>query len=388
MHFHVEDGNPDNRGAFFQEMADVSLAPSVLRVAGGTASFMSDRFPERRRKGNHTMGIIEDLRAKAVQFQKTICLPEAMDERTLVATDTCGKLGFGPIVLVGNTDAIHARAREVGADISKAVIRDPATDPEYDKIVQALVEIRKSKGLSVEAAREALKDEIMYAAMLVKLGAVDGYVSGAVHSTADTLRPALQVIKAKPGIKTISAFFMMVLPESSPYFKTQPVMFFADSALVQDPTPEQLADIAINTAHSWKAMMGSDPVVAFLSHSTKGSAKHEKVDKVVAGLHLAKAAAPEIEMDGEFQTDAALIAKVGAQKAPDSKVPGRANVLVFPDLDAANIGYKLVERLAGATAIGPVMSGMAKPVNDLSRGCKAEDIVDTVAVTAVQAAGQ
>ena len=334
------------------------------------------------------MGIIDELRAKAAKYQKTICLPEALDERTLVAAAKCGELNFGPVVLIGDTQAIQAKAKEVGADISKAIIRDPATDADYEKIVSTLVELRASKGMTPEKAKEALKDEIMYAAMLVKLGMVDGYVSGAVHSTADTLRPALQVVKAKPGVKTISAFFMMVMPETSPYFKTQPVMFFADTALVQNPTSEELADIAIGTAQSWKAMMGSEPVVAFLSHSTKGSAKHADVDKVVNAVEIAKKAAPGVEMDGEFQADAALIAEVGAKKAPGSKVPGRANILVFPDLDAANIGYKLVERLAGATAIGPVMSGMAKPVNDLSRGCKAEDIVDTVAVTACQAAGQ
>ncbi len=332
------------------------------------------------------MGIIDELRAKAVKFQKRICLPEAMDERTLHAAAECGRLGFGPVVLIGDTDKVNAKAKEVGADLAKAVLRDPARDPMYQKIVDTLVELRKSKGMTQEEAKKALQDNIMYAAMLVKLGEVDGYVSGAVHSTADTLRPALQVIKAKPGIDTISAFFMMVLPESSPYYQPQPVMFFADTALVQTPSVEQLADIAINTAHSWKAMMGSEPVVAFLSHSTKGSAKHPEIDRVVAGFKLAKEKAPEIEMDGEFQADAALIQKVGSQKAPGSKVPGRANCLVFPDLDAANIGYKLVERLAGATAIGPVMAGMAKPVNDLSRGCKWEDIVDTVAVTACQAA--
>ncbi|MCD8351156.1 MAG: phosphate acetyltransferase [Planctomycetaceae bacterium] len=333
------------------------------------------------------MGIIDEIRAKAVKFQKTVCLPEAMDERTLVATAECGKLGFGPVVLIGNTAAIQAKAMEVKADISKAIIRDPATDPDFPTIVSTLVELRKAKGMTEEMAKKALEDEIMYAAMLVKLGKVDGYVSGAVHSTADTLRPALQVIKARPGVKTISAFFMMVLPETSPYYNTQPVLFFADTALVQNPTSEELADIAIGTAQSWKAMMGTAPVIAFLSHSTKGSAKHADIDKVVKAVEIAKAAAPDIEMDGEFQADAALINAIGAKKAPGSTVPGRANILIFPDLDAGNIGYKLVERLAGATAIGPVMSGMAKPVNDLSRGCKAEDIVDTVAVTAVQAAG-
>lgn len=332
------------------------------------------------------MGIIQEIHAKAAKLQKTICLPEAMDERTLIATEGCAKAGFGPIVLIGDTDKIHAKAKECGADISKAIIRDPAKDPDYDKIVATLVEIRQAKGMTPEKAKEALKDEVMYGAMLVRLGMVDGYVSGAVHSTADTLRPALQVVKAAKGVKTISGFFIMVMPETSPYYKTQPVLFFADAGLVQTPTAEELADIAVGTANSWKALMGTPPVIAFLSHSTKGSAKHVEIDKVVAGLGLAKKAAPDIEMDGEFQADAALIPEIGSKKAPGSTVPGRANVLIFPDLDSANIGYKLVERLGGATAIGPIMSGMAKPVNDLSRGCKASDIVDTVAVTACQAA--
>lgn len=333
------------------------------------------------------MSILQDIRARAAKLQKTICLPEAMDERTLHAAAACAKAGFGPIVLVGDGDKIRAKAKEVGADISKAAVRDPAKDPAYDKIVAKLVELRANKGMTPEKAKAALKDEIMYAAMLVKMGEVDGYVSGAVHSTADTLRPALQVIKAAKGVKTVSAFFMMVLPEYSPYYKTQPVLFFADSGLVQNPSPEELADIAIGTARSWTALVGSKPVVAMLSHSTKGSAKHPDVDKVLAALEIARKADPALEIDGELQGDAALIPSIAAKKAPGSTVAGRANVLVFPDLDAGNIAYKLVERLAGATAIGPLISGMAKPVNDLSRGCKAEDIVDAVAVTACQAHG-
>ncbi len=332
------------------------------------------------------MGILEDIRAKAAKFQKTICLPEAMDERTLHAAAGCAKLGFGPIVLIGDTAKIQAKAKECGADISKAVIRDPAQDPDYNDIVNKLVELRQAKGMTVDQAKEALKDEVMYGAMLVKMDKVDGYVSGAVHSTADTLRPALQIIKAKKGVKTVSAFFMMVLPDSSPYAKTQKVLFYADSGLVQNPDAAQLADIAVGTAQSWTALVGTEPVVAMLSHSTKGSAKHADVDKVVEATKLAKQLAPDLELDGEFQADAALIASVGASKAPGSKIPGRANVLVFPDLDAGNIAYKLTERLVGATAIGPLISGMAKPVNDLSRGCKAEDIIDAVAVTACQAA--
>ena len=334
------------------------------------------------------MGILNDIRSKAVKFKKTICLPEALDERTLHAAAGCAKLGFGPIVLVGGKADIQAKAKEAGADISHAVIRDPASDPEYDRLTSALVELRQNKGMTPEKAKEALKDGIMYAAMLVKLGLVDGYVSGAVHSTADTLRPALQVIKARKGVKTVSAFFMMVLPESSPYHKTQPVLFYADSGLVQNPNPEELADIAIGASQSWTALVGSKPVVAMLSHSTKGSARHADVDKVVAALEIVRRTAPDLEIDGEFQADAALIKEIGAKKAPGSGIPGRANILIFPDLDAGNISYKLTERLAGATAIGPLISGMAKPVNDLSRGCKAEDIIDAVAVTCCQAAAQ
>ncbi|MDR1534412.1 MAG: phosphate acetyltransferase [Planctomycetota bacterium] len=332
------------------------------------------------------MGILNDIRAKAVKLKKTICLPEALDERTLLAAAGCAKLDFGPIVLVGEAEKIRARAGECGADISRAVIRDPASDSEFDRLVSTLVELRQAKGMTPEKARAALQDGIMYAAVLVKLGLVDGYVSGAVHSTADTLRPALQVIKARKGVKTVSAFFMMVLPEYSPYYRTQPVLFYADSGLVQNPGPEELADIAVGTAQSWKALIGGDPVVALLSHSTKGSAKHPDVDKVTAALEIIKKIAPELEVDGEFQADAALIREIGAKKAPGSRVPGRANVLIFPDLDAGNISYKLTERLAGATAIGPLISGLDKPVNDLSRGCKAEDIIDAVAVTCCQAA--
>ena len=331
------------------------------------------------------MSILQDIRSRAAKMQKTICLPEAMDERTLHAAAICAKEGFGKIVLIGDEDKIKAKAREVGADISKAVIRDPAKDPAYDKIVATLVELRAAKGMTTEKAQAALKDEVMYGAMLVKMGEVDGYVSGAVHSTADTLRPALQVIKAAKGVKTVSAFFMMVLPETSPYYASQPVLFFGDSGLVQNPSAEELADIAIGTARSWKALIGTKPVVAMLSHSTKGSAKHADVDKVLAALEIAKKTDPELDIDGELQGDSALIPAIAEKKAPGSKVAGHANVLVFPDLDAGNIAYKLVERLAGATAIGPLISGMAKPVNDLSRGCKAEDIVDAVAVTACQA---
>jgi phosphate acetyltransferase len=335
------------------------------------------------------MDILATLRRRAAQAQKTIALPEGDDDRTLRAAAMAVKESFGPVVLLGNPDAVGKKASALGVDLSKVAVRDPAKDPEFDLVLNTLVELRKDKGMTPDKAREALKDSIMYAAMLVKLGKVDGYVSGAVHSTADTLRPALQVIKSAKGVKTVSAFFMMGLPEASPYAKTQKVLFYADSGLVQNPSAEQLADIAIGTARSWQALIpDTPPVIAFLSHSTKGSAAHPDVEKVTKAMELARAAAPNLEMDGEMQADAALIADIGAKKAPGSKVPGRANVLVFPDLDAGNIAYKLTERLAGATAIGPLISGLAKPVNDLSRGCKAEDIVDAMAVTACQAAAQ
>lgn len=333
------------------------------------------------------MDVLKSIRERAVKLKKTIALPEADDDRTLHAAAMCHKEGFGPVVLIGEPGKINAQAKSLGIDISHAVIRDKATDPDYERVLNTLVELRKSKGMTPEMAKKALEDNIMYAAVLVKLGLVDGYVSGAVHSTADTLRPALQVIKPAQGVKTVSAFFMMVLPPSSPYYNTQNVLFYADSGLVQNPNPAELADIAIGTARSWRALIpGVEPVVAMLSHSTKGSAKHPDVDKVVEATRIAKELDPNLELDGEFQGDAALLKDIGAKKAPGSKIPGRANILIFPDLDAGNICYKLTERLAGATAIGPLISGLARPVNDLSRGCKAEDIVDAVAVTACQGA--
>ena len=331
------------------------------------------------------MDILKIIRDRAVSLKKKICLPEALDERTLKATELCIKANFGSIVLIGDEKQIQAKAKECGCDISKAIIRNPKTDPDYEKILNTLVELRKDKGMTPDKAKIALEDTITYAAMLVKLDLVDGYVSGAVHSTADTLRPALQIIKPAKGVSTVSAFFMMVLPDSSPYAKVQKLLFYADSGLVQNPDAKQLADIAIGTARSWKALVpGIEPVVAMLSHSTKGSAKHPDVDKVVEATNHVRQAEPNLLVDGELQADAALIAAIGQKKAPGSKVAGNANILVFPDLDAGNIAYKLTERLVGATAIGPLISGLSKPVNDLSRGCKAEDIFDAVAVTACQ----
>jgi len=291
------------------------------------------------------------------------------------------KEGTAEITLIGNKNEIIAKAE--GLDLSKAVLVDPNSYEKMDELVSTFAELRKSKGMTKDEAADVLKKDAQYlGVMLVKAGLADGMVSGAIHSTADTLRPALQILKTKPGTKLVSSFFVMVVPDC-PY-GSDGVFIFADPGLVQNPNPEELAAIALSSAESYKQLMKEEPVVAFLSHSTKGSAKHPDVDKVLEAVKIAKAAAPDLMMDGEFQLDAAIVPEIGASKAPGSSVAGKANVLVFPDLDAANIGYKLTQRLAKAEAYGPVTQGIAKPVNDLSRGCSAEDVVGVIAITALQ----
>ena len=269
-------------------------------------------------------------------------------------------------------------------DISGATIVDPATDARTEGYIAKLVELRQKKGMTPEQAKELLlSNYLYYGVMMVKMGDADGMVSGACHSTADTLRPCLQILKTKPGTKLVSAFFLMVVPNCD--MGANGTFIFADAGLEQNPDPEKLANIAISSADSFKLLVEKEPVVAMLSHSTKGSAKHADVDKVVEATKIAQELAPELALDGELQLDAAIVPSVGESKAPGSKVAGHANVLVFPDLDAGNIGYKLVQRLAKAEAYGPLTQGIAAPVNDLSRGCSAEDIVGVVAITAVQA---
>ena len=328
------------------------------------------------------MGFIDEIKAKAKTSKKTIVLPETEDSRTYEAAEAVLKEGTANLILIGSEEEI---AKNKGSfDISGATIVDPATSEKTDAYIAKLVELRQKKGMTEEQAREILlTNYLYYGVMMVKMGDADGMVSGACHSTADTLRPCLQILKTKPGTKLVSSFFVMVVPDCD--MGENGTFVFSDCGLEQNPDPEKLAAIALSSAESFKTLTGKEPVVAMLSHSTKGSAKHADVDKVVEATKIAHELAPELKLDGELQLDAAIVPEVGASKAPGSEVAGKANVLIFPDLDAGNIGYKLVQRLGKAEAYGPLTQGIAAPVNDLSRGCSAEDIVGVVAITAVQA---
>ena len=326
--------------------------------------------------------IIDKIKERAKQNIKTIVLPETMDKRTLVAADKILKEHIANIILIGTEEEINKNSE--GLDITKATIINPHTSDLTDTLIEKLYQLRKEKGMTRENAKELLLNDYMYyACMLVKEGKADGAVSGACHSTSNTLRPALQILKTAPGIKLVSAFFLMEVPNCE--YGAKGTFLFADSGLEQNPTPEKLAAIAGSSADSFKLLTEEEPIVAMLSHSTKGSAKHPDVDKVIEATNLAKYLYPNYKIDGELQLDAAIVPSVASSKAPSSSVAGHANVLIFPDLDAGNIGYKLVQRLAKAEAYGPVTQGIAKPVNDLSRGCSADDIVGVVAITAVQA---
>ena len=329
------------------------------------------------------MSFIENIIERAKQEIKKIVLPEATDIRTLKAVDTILKKGFCKIILLGNEEEVLNLAKENNLDISKAEIINPKTSQDYEQYVNAFYELRKHKGMTLENAKELLKDSTFFGMMMIKQGKADGLVSGAIHSTADTLRPALQILKTAPGTKLVSTVSILVVPNCE--YGEEGVFAFADCGLNQNPNSEELSEIAISTAKSFEQIIGKEPRIAMLSYSTKGSAKAEEVDKVRIATELAKEKAPELKIDGEMQLDAAIIPEIAKSKAPDSKVAGKANTLVFPDLQAGNIGYKLVERLAKAEAYGPICQGMAKPVNDLSRGCKAEDIVGVVAITCIQA---
>lgn len=328
------------------------------------------------------MNFIDTIKERAKQEKKTIVLPESMDERVIEAAHKVLEEGIADIIIIGTDEEISKSSQ--GFDISRATIINPYTSELTEELTNQLVEIRKSKGMTYEEAKKLLLEDYMYyACMLVKTGRADGVVSGACHSTANTLRPSLQIIKTKPDSLLVSAFFLMIVPNCE--YGHNGTFIFADSGLEQNPDPERLAAIAASSAESFKSLVGVEPKVAMLSHSTMGSAKHADVDKVVEAVRIAKEKYSQYAIDGEMQLDAAIVPSVANSKAPNSDVAGQANVLVFPDLDAGNIGYKLVQRLAKAEAYGPITQGMAAPINDLSRGCSADDIVGVVAITAVQA---
>lgn len=329
------------------------------------------------------MNFLERICERAKTDIKTIVLPESEDIRTIQAAAMVQERGIANIILVGDPDKIAVLAN--GLDISKCRIVNPNTYERFQEYVDAFYELRKAKGMTPEKAEATMRDYVHFATMMVKMGEADGMVSGAAHSTADTVRPALQILKTKPGTNKVSAFFVMVVPNCE--YGADGAFVYGDSGLVENPDAEALSDIAIESAKSFKQLVEADPVVAMLSYSTYGSAHSELTDKVIEATKLAKEKAPDLCLDGELQADAALVPKVGASKAPGSPVAGKANVLIFPDLNCGNIAYKLTQRLAKAEAYGPILQGIAKPVNDLSRGCAAEDIVGVVAITAVQAQG-
>src|SRR6056297_1793760 len=333
------------------------------------------------------MDLIKRVKESAQKEKQRIVLPESLEERTLRAADQIISENIADILLIVSPAEIKAKASNLKLDhIGEATIIDPAGFDKMPAYVDELVELRKHKGLTKEKASELLKDPLYLAVMLIKMGDADGEVAGAMNATGDVLRPAFQIVKTKPGISVVSGAFFMILPENQ--FGDDGLMVFADCAVHPNPTAQELAEIAACTAETAQSIGKMDPRVAMLSFSTKGSAKHEMVDKVVEATKIAKANNSNLKIDGELQSDAAIIPAIGAKKAPESEIAGNANVLVFPTLETGNITYKLVQRLAGAEAIGPVLQGMAAPINDLSRGCSVSDIVNLVAITVNQAASE
>ncbi len=333
-------------------------------------------------------GITKDIIERAKLNKKRIVLPESSDLRILKAADIISKEDIADITLVGSLEEIEflCKVNNISLDFNKIKVENPEISEKRDFYINALYELRKNKGLSMIEAMELINNNVYFATMMVKVGDADGLVSGAIHSTADTLRPALQIIKPDEGVNNVSSFFIMDIPNCD--LDSDGKYIFSDCGLIENPTEEQLSDIAIASAISYRSLIGGEPKVAMLSYSTKGSAKGESIDKINKAIKLVKEAEVDFEIDGEMQLDAAIIKEVAAIKAPSSSVAGHANVLIFPNIESGNIGYKLVQRFARATAIGPITQGLAKPVNDLSRGCNVEEIIGAVAVTCVQAENQ
>jgi len=331
------------------------------------------------------MELLTNIKNKAKKLGKTIVLPESLEQRTLMAANEILKESIASIVLLGKKNQILAEAERLNLDyIQQAVFVDPADNPNKEKYADIMVEMRHTKGMTKENAHKLLENPLYLATLMVKAGDADGEVAGAENATGDVLLPAFHYVKTKPGISVVSGAFIMILPNKD--FGDDGIIFFADCAVFPNPNAKQLAEIAVATGRTAQAIAELEPKIALLSYSTKGSAQGELVDKVALATNHAKAMAPDLHIDGELQADTALVESVKERKAPDSPVGGKANVLVFPDLQSGNIGYKLVQRLAGAQAIGPVLQGMAAPINDLSRGCSVSDIVNLVAITATQAA--
>ena len=329
------------------------------------------------------MTFIENIKEKAKKDIKTIILPESEDIRVLKATEQIIKEGFAKVILIGDTTQIKEDANKNNLNISDVEIINPKTSDKFEEYANSLYELRKAKGMTLEQAKKLLLEPIYFGMMMVKNNDADGLVSGACHSTANTLRPALQILKTAPSTKLVSAFFVMVVPNCE--YGENGVFVFGDSGLVENPSAEELAEIAKSSSKSFETLVGKPSKVAMLSYSTYGSARSELTEKVINATKLLKEQMPNLVCDGELQLDAAIIPEVASSKAPNSPVAGKANTLIFPDLNAGNIGYKLVQRLAKAEAYGPLCQGVAKPVNDLSRGCSSKDIVGVVAITCVQA---
>lgn len=327
------------------------------------------------------MDVISDIIERAKRNKKKIVLAEGTEERNLKAAEIALKENIAEIVLLGDEEEIRANA--AGLNISKAEIINPSKSEKYDEYVEAFTELRKKKGMTIDKAKEIIKNPMYYGCMMVKENDADGLVSGAVHATADLLRPAFQIIRAAKDVKVVSSAFIMVVPNCT--LGADGVLLYSDGGVIPNPTAEELACIAVSAAKTMRMLVGVEPIVAMLSYSTKGSAEGDLVDKVRKATALAKEMAPDLKLDGELQGDAALVESVASLKAPTSSVAGHANVLIFPDLQAGNISYKLTQRLAKAQAIGPLLQGLAKPVNDLSRGCNPSDIVAEIAITSVEA---